>query len=108
MFMQNGLQLGTAKPKLTVLMPTLHLLCNTKMDKGLFAIQNNNVIINPKIVKLVKNKWTTFSFFLSKHGGGGEEDEHSSVLIIVGPALKQSVLALMVQTVNHIVKTFIS
>ena len=41
MFIQYGLQLGPAKPKLTVLMPTLHLLDNTKMDKGLFAIPNN-------------------------------------------------------------------
>ena len=31
MFIQYGLQLGPAKPKLTVLMPTLHLLDNTKM-----------------------------------------------------------------------------
>ena len=41
MFIQYGLQLGLAKPKLTVLMPALHLLDNTKMDKGLFAIPNN-------------------------------------------------------------------
>ena len=41
MFIQYGLQLGPAKPKLTVLMPTLHLLGNTKMDKGLLTIPNN-------------------------------------------------------------------
>ena len=41
MFIKYGLQLGPAKPKLTVLMLALHLLDNTKMDKGLFAIPNN-------------------------------------------------------------------